>query len=665
MDPATGVYVAPVGVTEPRLVRIEATYRPLPELTAQALILVLPAEPFHLVGQVLGQNWVEPFSKALPFRHATTGRTDDGSLVEAEPMPVPGRVCCTYGVPFRLRWPMRSGAEAQLLTYQDGQALVCRDVTGQTSQEVTATGELGLIRVEALRATPEQYFDYLRQVRVFTSHFRGVVPWAGHGLAEPSHRDGPSLQARFGEPFGLALINNGEWGSRQEECLVTEPNSHVIRRVSKGQVSTPWGRPGQAGHLDAVPSRFRRWVTALGFGGCLRAQDQTTLFNGPTFLCVWPHDYLRSGSPWQCLVADSGNHVIRALHQDGTVTTLAGSPGQAGHRDALAGPKALFNHPQGLAEDPQGNCYVADQGNHVIRSISPRGEVRTVAGSPGEPGSTDGIGAAARFRSLRGLAYLSPNAGPRGLYAVDGHAVRRIRLPECEVTTVVGVVDAPGFKDVQAEEGLEVRRQALREPCLNEPCGVIPCPEGLIVADTGNHCLRTWAPAPAFLVTQVGDPGEGRTRSGLVRGGLATVDERFATLASPRTLQLCPGQHDAFLVTSGNCLAAYHGGSKYQDDLLDPALDCSPATLTEPCVVGISVQAVSPQGVETYRPIHYSVDFLEPDGTLAERREGTETSGRPITVQGQFGQRGTGTVVVRCVTDQGVASGAQCPVEIY
>ena len=665
LDEATGVYAAPPEVAEPCLVKVEATYLPLPELSAQALVLVLPAEPFSLVGQVLGREWVEPFSSAMPFWHPSTGRPVDGARVHTQSWQPPAQFCHTYGLPFVLRWQMQLEAEGQRLTYKDGQETICRDVTGQTSQEITASGKLRDVRMEALHETPGQFYRWFSNVQTFSGSFTGVVPWAGHGLAEPGHADGSNLQARFAEPFGLALVTEGEYGCEGEGCLVTDPTSHVIRRIFRGRVSTPWGKPGQAGHLDAEPTRFRRWATALGFGSCLRAQQQGTLFNGPTFLCVWPGNYLLSGSLWRCLVADSGNHVIRALHQDGPVTTLAGTPGQAGHRDGWTGRGALFNNPQGLAEDPQGNCYVADQGNHVIRRMTHWGEVETVAGSPGEAGSTDGIGAQARFRALRGLAFLSAGSGPPGLYAVDGHAIRRIRLPGYEVTTVLGVVDVPGFRDVVGDGGPEARRQALQAPCLNEPCGIMPCSDGLIIADTGNHCLRKWAPASAFLVTQVGDPGEGRTRSGLVRDGLGTVDDRFATLASPRTLLFCPDQRDALLVTTGSCLAAYYGGSRNQDDLLEPDVDCSPATLGEPCRVRFSVEALSPEGVPAYRTIHYSVDFLEPDGTLAERREGTGTTASPITVQGQFGQRGTGTVAVRCVTDQGAASGAQWAVEIF
>jgi sugar lactone lactonase YvrE len=65
----------------------------------------------------------------------------------------------------------------------------------------------------------------------------------------------------------------------------------------------------------------------------------------------------------------------------GRATLLAGDT-EPGYVDGM-GAKARFNHPTGLAVDAQGNVFVADRGNHLIRRVSPQGEVTTVAGQPG------------------------------------------------------------------------------------------------------------------------------------------------------------------------------------------------------------------------------------------------------------------------------------------
>jgi len=90
-------------------------------------------------------------------------------------------------------------------------------------------------------------------------------------------------------------------------------------------------------------------------------------------------------------VADTGNQVIRMI-QGGQVATLAGTAGTAGAHDS-SGPgvqDATFNLPSGLALDGR-TVYVADTGNHTLRVLQ-GGQVTTLAGTAGQPGSVDGTG---------------------------------------------------------------------------------------------------------------------------------------------------------------------------------------------------------------------------------------------------------------------------------
>ena len=60
---------------------------------------------------------------------------------------------------------------------------------------------------------------------------------------------------------------------------------------------------------------------------------------------------------------------------EGTVRTLVGN-GQSGFADGQ-GADAHFNHPLGLAMDPEGNVLVADCGNHSVRKVTMAGAVST------------------------------------------------------------------------------------------------------------------------------------------------------------------------------------------------------------------------------------------------------------------------------------------------
>src|ERR1051325_656413 len=90
-------------------------------------------------------------------------------------------------------------------------------------------------------------------------------------------------------------------------------------------------------------------------------------------------------------VADSENFTIRKISPAGDVTTFAGQAGSQGSSDGF-GSAARFSFPAGLAVDLSDNIYVADFGNHTIRKITPNGDVSTLAGLAGNPGSVDGQG---------------------------------------------------------------------------------------------------------------------------------------------------------------------------------------------------------------------------------------------------------------------------------
>ncbi len=95
-------------------------------------------------------------------------------------------------------------------------------------------------------------------------------------------------------------------------------------------------------------------------------------------------------------VADAGNHRIAKVdfsnisgeiglsQPNPTVTTFAGIPGGAGHRDGQR-EQALFDDPYSIDMDSNGIMYVADRLNHAIRKIDRDGNVTTIAGGPAAP----------------------------------------------------------------------------------------------------------------------------------------------------------------------------------------------------------------------------------------------------------------------------------------
>ena len=81
-------------------------------------------------------------------------------------------------------------------------------------------------------------------------------------------------------------------------------------------------------------------------------------------------------------VSELYDHIIRKVTPDGNVTTFAGVYESSGNSDGVGG-DALFNQPRGLAVDSQNNLFVADYSNTSIRKITPDGNVTTFATGDG------------------------------------------------------------------------------------------------------------------------------------------------------------------------------------------------------------------------------------------------------------------------------------------
>jgi DNA-binding beta-propeller fold protein YncE len=179
----------------------------------------------------------------------------------------------------------------------------------------------------------------------------------------------------------------------------------------------------------------------------------------------------------------------------GKVFTLAGSGGQ-GFADGV-GVAAKFDRPEAVAVDMARNVYVADTGNHCIRRIAPDGTVTTFAGLCTVPGFRDGPPDAARFRSPSGIT-LYHNASDHNrltIYVSDtgNHRIRRIRR-EPGWDGNWEVVTWAGGRSVQIDSKISpagLQNGMRTEAAFNYPRGLaVDDTNALYVADTFNHLIR-------------------------------------------------------------------------------------------------------------------------------------------------------------------------------
>jgi streptogramin lyase len=114
--------------------------------------------------------------------------------------------------------------------------------------------------------------------------------------------------------------------------------------------------------------------------------------NGPASVAQFDYPLaVTVGPDGQVYVADTGNNVIRRISSFGTrnVTTYAGS-GTVGYKNGSAA-DAQLNFPNDLVFDSKGNLFITEFNNHTVRKVSPDGNVSTFAGN-GTAGYSDGHG---------------------------------------------------------------------------------------------------------------------------------------------------------------------------------------------------------------------------------------------------------------------------------
>ncbi len=228
----------------------------------------------------------------------------------------------------------------------------------------------------------------------------------------------------------------------------------------------------------------------------------------------------------QVFVADQQNYRIRKVTPAGTITTIAGDGRKGFDGDGGPAVRAALNYPDATVSDDKGHLYIADAGNHRVRKVDPDGTITTVAGTVRGYSGDGGPAAHAQLNLPASLAI-----DPQGnLFVGDlaNHAVRKVS-PSGTITTVAGTGDR-GFNgdDIPA-----IRAQ------LNEPGGVAVCPDGsLLIADGGNFRVRR-VDADGMIQTIAGTGRNGHAGDGgpalqaeVSILDILTVDDRGAVFVS-------------------------------------------------------------------------------------------------------------------------------------
>lgn len=159
-----------------------------------------------------------------------------------------------------------------------------------------------------------------------------------------------------------------------------------------------------------------------------------------------------------------------------------------------SGSAVKFNDPRGIAADPEGNVWIADRGNHVVRMLSSNGVVSTIAGSPGNAETVDGLGPVARFSGLTDLE-VAPDGS---IYVLDNGLVRRIET-NGRVTTIAGNNNGSPLS-VNVE-------QSANATALWDARGLAVASDGTIYVSLNSFIVRITTAGVASIFVHSGSPG--------------------------------------------------------------------------------------------------------------------------------------------------------------
>lgn len=233
-------------------------------------------------------------------------------------------------------------------------------------------------------------------------------------------------------------------------------------------------------------------------GGFLNGTYDEALFDRPVDII---------STQFGILVLDSRNHSLRLIAED-YVSTWAGT-GEAGYENGYR-TEAQFYRPMAMTKDSQGNIFIADTGNNVIRRIDTLGYVTTVAGIPTEYGYNNGVANEALFNSPMGIAVSS-----NGVIFVSDTANHLIRyIDNGNVYTLSGNFVLPSeiefyvtYYDYEWDEEPLGGYESGSEAWFSLPRGLVYNNNVLFVADHANHVIRSIEIETGYVSTIVGIGG--------------------------------------------------------------------------------------------------------------------------------------------------------------
>lgn len=173
----------------------------------------------------------------------------------------------------------------------------------------------------------------VRRIDAVTGQIRTI---AGIGQPRYGGDGGPAMAAGLNEPAAVAVSASGT-------LYIADQSNNRVRAVdlSTGIIHTVAGTGESAYNGDGM-------------------QATNASLAGPSGVAV--------GSDGTLYIADTFNGRIRAVNPaTGVISTVVGDGGEYRYQGAVEPPSSSLSRPSGIAVDAEGNLFITDSDNHLIR----------------------------------------------------------------------------------------------------------------------------------------------------------------------------------------------------------------------------------------------------------------------------------------------------------
>ncbi len=229
-----------------------------------------------------------------------------------------------------------------------------------------------------------------------------------------------------------------------------------------------------------------RELTTAGIIKTVAGVGQTCSFSGDGGAATSANLYYPFGvavdSSDNMYIADSYSLRIRKAALGGTINTIAGNGSLYFAGSGTPATGASFYSPTSAVPDASGNVYIADQQNCIVRKVDTSGTITTVAGMPGQCGYGGDGGAATSALLYSPTKSVADASGNLYIADLNNCAIRKVAAGTGIITTYAGIAQSCGFN---GDGGPATSAQIYQPSGLT-----LDASNNLYIADNANSRIR-------------------------------------------------------------------------------------------------------------------------------------------------------------------------------